>query len=165
MIISIDPGNIDSAYTVIDETTLKPINKGKIDNYEMAELVREMNNSSSVENYKLAIEMVASYGMPVGAEVFETCVWVGRFMECANCFGEREKIYRKDEKINLCGTMKAKDSNIIQALKDRFGDKGTVKNKGWFFGFKADIWQAYAVGITYYDLYIKDKLKMPHGTV
>lgn len=77
----------------------------------------------------LAIEMVASYGMPVGETVFETCVWIGRFIEGLK-FAVRgfSKVYRKDEKINLCHSMKAKDSNIRQALIDRFGEVGIKKN-------------------------------------
>jgi hypothetical protein len=27
----------------------------------------------------------------------------------------------------------------------------TIKDQGWFYGFKADIWSAYAIGITYID--------------
>lgn len=93
--------------------------------------------------------MIASYGMPVGKEVFETCVWIGKFAQASNL--KEKYIYRKDEKMNLCHSMKAKDSNIRQALIDRFGPVGTKKNPGWFYGFKADIWSAYAVGITYLD--------------
>ena len=39
-----------------------------------------------------------------------------------------EYIYRKEEKMNICHTMRAKDSNIRQALIDRFGEVGTKKN-------------------------------------
>lgn len=146
--MAIDPGNIESAYVLMDDN-LKPIEFGKVNNIEM--LVRCIDYSK--KDVELAIEMVASYGMPVGAEVFETVFWIGRLWQAFE--GARVKIYRKDEKMNLCGTMKAKDSNIIQALKDRFGDKGTKKNPGWFYGFSKDIWQAYAVGVTYHDMYLK----------
>ena len=146
MILSIDPGNIESAYCVIDKKTYKPIEFGKINNYE---LLQKINNDEFEYYDFLTIEMVASYGMPVGKEVFETCVWIGRFIEACKC--EWEFVYRKDVKINLCNSMKAKDSNIRQALIDRFGEVGTKKNPGWFYGFKADIWSAYAVGITYLD--------------
>lgn len=77
----------------------------------------------------LVIEMVASYGMAVGETVFETCVWIGKFMQIAeNRKMLVKKIYRKDEKMNICHSMKAKDSNIRQALIDRFGVVGTKKN-------------------------------------
>lgn len=77
----------------------------------------------------LVIEMIASYGMPVGKEVFDTCVWIGRFKQIAIMRNIKvEYIYRKDEKMNICHSMKAKDSNIRQALIDRFGEVGTKKN-------------------------------------
>lgn len=157
MILAIDPGNIESAYVVLDDN-LKPVEFAKIRN----ELLLGFLYGDRFLAYKVdkfAIEMIASYGMAVGKEVFETCVWIGRFFEVIRMDYDNEPvyIYRKDEKMNLCGTMKAKDSNIIQVLKDRFGDKGTKKEPGWFYGFSKDVWQAYAVGITYYDMYLKDK--------
>lgn len=77
---------------------------------------------------ELIIEMVASYGMPVGETVFQTCVWIGRFIQQVDYIGKKYSyIYRKDEKMNICHSMKAKDSNIRQALIDRFGQVGTKK--------------------------------------
>lgn len=144
MILAIDPGNIQSAYCIIDEETYKPVEFGKVDNKELLELIPYRDYSKAV------IEMVACYGMPVGKEVFDTCVWIGKFLNEINR-EEENLIYRKDVKINLCNSMKAKDSNIRQALIDRFGEVGTKANKGFFYGFKSDIWSAYAVGITYLD--------------
>lgn len=156
MILAIDPGNIESAYVVMDDD-LKPIEFGKVENWILLGYMYG-DRFTALKVDKSAIEMVACYGMPVGKEVFETCVWIGRFYEVLNMELDMEPtfIYRKDEKINLCGSMKAKDGNIIQALKDRFGDKGTKKNPGWFYGFSADVWQAYAVGVTYYDMKLKE---------
>ena len=74
----------------------------------------------------MVIEMIASYGMPVGKEVFDTCVWIGRFAEASGM--PTNYIYRKDEKMNICHSKRAKDSNIRQALIDRFGVVGTKKN-------------------------------------
>ena len=97
----------------------------------------------------LVIEMIASYGMPVGKEVFDTCVFIQKAKEVQKAY---QYIYRKDEKMNICNSMKAKDSNIRQALIDRFGPVGTKKNPGWFYGFKADVWSDYAIGIKYIDM-------------
>ena len=144
MILAIDPGNEESAYVLMEKETYKPIEFGKIDNTMMLIKLQELNYD------KLVIEMIASYGMPVGASVFDTCVWIGRFIQRRKC-AEFEYIYRKEEKINLCGSMKAKDSNIRQALIDRFGEVGVKANKGFFYGFKKDIWAAFAVGCTYLD--------------
>jgi len=152
-ILAIDPGSTESAYTLIDDD-LKPIKFGKIKNEEL------LDQLIYFPRQHFALEMVASYGMAVGKEVFDTVFWIGRFWEKAD-FPNRQLIYRKDEKMNLCHTMKAKDGNITQALVDRFATgqanhgKGTKANPGWFYGFSKDIWQAYAVGITYHDIYIK----------
>lgn len=158
MIFSIDPGNEYSAYVLLDEH-LTPIAKGKVQNEELLKIIQDVF-SSNIEH--VAIEMVASYGMPVGATVFETCVWIGRFYQAIHeQSGVIPKfIYRKDEKINLCGSLKAKDSNVVQALIDRFAPntpnkgKGSKKEQGFFYGFAKDIWQAYAVAITYHDKFI-----------
>lgn len=162
MILAIDPGNIESGYALIDKDTLEPLEIGKIKNEE---LMRQIEGDEFHGVRYAAIEMIASQGMAVGQSVFETCVWIGKFeLTCEEYLGVSPKrIYRKDEKMNLCGSMKAKDSNIIQALIDRFTPntsnkgKGTKKEPGWFYGFKKDIWQAYAVGVTYYDMYLKEE--------
>lgn len=143
-ILAIDPGNIESAYCLIDKKTYKPIEFGKVDNTLLLIKIGELQYE------KLIIEMIASYGMAVGQTVFETCVWIGRFIQRRTCC-DYEYIYRKEEKINICNSMKAKDSNIRQALIDRFGIVGTKKQPGWFYGFKKDVWAAYAVGITWLD--------------
>ena len=150
MIISIDSGNTESAYCLINAEDYKPVEFGKVNNEDLRRILNDILQRHDV--YAVALEMVASYGMPVGASVFETCVWIGRFYEiCIPYVGTVDYIYRKEEKINLCNSMKAKDSNIRQALIDRFGEVGTKKNQGWFYGFKSDIWAAYAIGVTWLD--------------
>jgi hypothetical protein len=143
-ILAIDTGNVESGYCLIDKETYKPVEFGKISNEQMLMKVIELEYS------ELVLEMVASYGMPVGSSIFETCVWIGRFIQARNC-PDYEYIYRKEEKLNLCNSMKAKDSNIRQALIDRFGEVGTKKRQGFFYGFKKDVWSAFAVGCTYLD--------------
>lgn len=156
MIISIDPGNLESAYCVIDDKTYKPVEFGKFKNNDLLLKLDCLILKYNV--YAVIIEMIASYGMAVGKEVFDTCVWIGRFTERAlPKVGALDYIYRKEEKMNLCQSMKAKDSNIRQALIDRFAQfdfkngKGTKKNQDVFYGFSKDMWAAYAVGVTWLD--------------
>jgi len=152
VILSIDPGNIQSGFVILNEN-LKPVTFGKIDNEDLIDIV---GVQAQLQKY-VVIEMIANMGMAaVGTSIFETCIWIGRFKERALMMGkETNYIYRREEKINLCGSMKAKDKNIRQALIDRFGPVGKKDSKGWFYGVSRDIWSAVAVGVTYYDLHIK----------
>ena len=139
MILAIDPGSEKSAWVFL-------FNKKIVAHgiHENDAILNVINNGGYAH---LAIEMIASYGMPVGKEVFETCVWIGRFIERAMPL-KAHLIYRKDEKMFLCGSMKAKDGNIRQALIDLLGKPGTKKNPGATYGIKADEWSALAVAVT-----------------
>lgn len=141
-ILAIDPGPVESAYLVWSDDGMVCAMLRR--NESIAQLIRQ---GSFKECNVMAIEMIACYGMPVGKETFETCVWIGRFIEAAHPhwnLGER-LIYRRDIKIHLCGSMKAKDSNIRQALIDKYGAPGTKKNKGKTYGISGHLWAALAV--------------------
>lgn len=154
MILAIDPGNEKSAFVLMN-WDLRPLEFKKAGNDAILKRIPLLMDMYG--DFTLAIEMVASYGMPVGASVFETCVWIGRFWQACDILPRKALVYRMDEKLNLCHDSRAKDANIRQALIDRFasgtpnGGKGTKKEPGWFYGFSADVWQAYAVGVTYHD--------------
>lgn len=149
-VLGIDPGCTDSAFALIDAETrrpLSPVHIGKTDNADL----RSKLNDCTLAADLVAIEMIASYGMPVGAEVFETCVWIGRFFEVSAV--TPQLVYRRDVKLHHCGSSRANDANVTQALIDRFAPgvpnkgKGTKAAPGWFYGFRADIWQAYALAV------------------
>ena len=149
VILAIDPGNVESGYCLMCDN-YAPILHGKEPNDAL--LDRSMYWDYDV----LAIEMVASYGMAVGKDVFETCVWIGRFVQEAARRGiPAHFIYRMDERMNLCGDSRAKDPNVRKALIDRFAKtpsgKGTKKEPDFFYGFAADEWMAFAVGVTWID--------------
>ncbi len=96
----------------------------------------------------LAVEMIASFGMAVGKEVFQTCVWVGRFIQAYQYPATVQIVYRKEVKLHLCGTTKAKDANIRAALIDMLGAPGTKKNPGPTHGVKSHAWAALGVAVT-----------------
>ena len=146
-ILALDPGDTQTGYCFIDADTLRPLRFGKEDNQNVLLLVQ-------LEAYDLLVsERVASYGMAVGRNVFETCEWVGRYTQASHA--PVEYIYRREEKLHICHDSRAKDSNIRRALIDRFAQhdlkngRGTKKKPDWFYGFKKDVWAAYAAGITY----------------
>lgn len=151
-ILGIDPGNIQSAYCLIDAETLRPLEVGKLENEALRRYLR--NELSFGEQDRAAIEMIASYGMPVGREVFDTCRWIGRYEEVLSrkLYIPPTLIYRQQEKLHICHDSRAKDTNIRRALIDRFAQhdlkngKGTKKDPDWFYNFSGtDMYAAYCV--------------------
>ena len=146
-VLAIDPGNVYSAYAIID-TDYNLLAKGKVKNRVLETKIKRSPNRFDV----VVIEMIASYGMAVGETVFETCVEIGRLMVLSELQSKPvERIKRIEVKMNLCHQTRAKDSNIIQALKDRFGEVGRKNSPGYFYGVSKDMWQAIALGVTYID--------------
>jgi hypothetical protein len=144
-VFAIDPGNEQSAWCVVMDG--RPYESDKQPNAELLAKVQEWGS----DGWLLAVEMIASYGMPVGREVFETCVWIGRLIQAWG--GEHTLVYRKDVKLLHCGSTRATDANIRASLIDRFGpgkDKavGTKNAQGPLYGMKGDRWSALAVGLT-----------------
>lgn len=164
-IFAIDPGNVYSAYVIYYGNNHSLGQFGKVKNEEL----RNILTTSFSWEYTYAIEMVASYGMPVGETVFDTVRWAGRFEEIIARRGiEVHEVYRKEVKIELCGSLRAKDGNIRQAIIDRFpasggGKKPTIgikSNPGPLFGVSADVWAALGVALT-----IDAKLKLAASMV
>ena len=145
-ILAIDPGTFDSAFVYWDAQEKKILNKGILSNEDLLHYIIDYYKPGSNTDV-MVIEGIASYGMSVGASVFSTCVWIGRFWQASRY--PVHLIYRKEVKSFLCGSMKAKDSNIRQALIDLIGPQGTKKAPGPTHGVKADEWSALALAVTF----------------
>ena len=156
-ILAIDPGHVQSAYLIWDYKNKLIVSAGIRDNPEFLRLLREKKEFDLADKLSEpltpVIEMIASYGMPVGKEIFETCLLIGRIVEIFA--GGVNLVYRKDIKLHLCGSPRAKDSNIRQALIDRYGQPGTKKAPGLLYGVSKDIWSALAVAIFWQDIHIE----------
>lgn len=134
--LAIDPGTNESAFVLWDGARILD-----------AQIIE---NSALLASFYfpvradvVAVEMIASYGMPVGKEVFETVLWIGRIIE--RCSIEARLIYRRDVKLHHCQSPRAKDANVRQALIDKYGAPGTKKEPGITYGLKSHLWAAFAI--------------------
>lgn len=163
---AIDPSSVATTYVVWrshyerDETGLLHIedeilDKGlQVPNDQFLDLIA--NYSGIVDEW--AIEMVKSYGNVAGADIF-SCVWFsGRihqvisdrrqfFNECINYHP------RKTVLTHITGSARGGDSDMHRELVMRYGDKGTKKAPGFFYGFSKDLWQAAAVAVFAQDIF------------
>jgi len=141
--MAIDPGPEVSGVVVISHKR-RVLSSNILANQEV---VAALRNGTAYSFPHLAIEMIESRGMPVGAEVFNTCTWIGRFEEAYVHKDLQARYFRKDIKLHLCGTNRAKDSNVRQALIDLLGPPGVKKAPGPTYGIKSHLWAALALAV------------------
>lgn len=149
-IIAIDPGPTESAYVIWGVAAIqKPYDFGIIRNDAMIGVLKAWHDTTS-NPAVMAIEMIGHYGtgMPVGSEIFDTCIWIGRFTQA---FGAERthRLLRATIKTHICGSPRAKDANVRQALIDRFGGKTAIKKGGPLYKVSSHCWAALAVAITF----------------
>lgn len=152
-ILAIDPGNEESAFVIWDTERKRCINKGKIKNIDMLDII-------SNSNYKEAcIEMISSYGMPIGQTTIDSCVWIGIFKnEIENTGKKAYLIFRQSVKMHHCHSLNGiNDSSVNMVLKQKYGEDNTIKKPNLVFwneeveenmGTKymnGDIWSALSI--------------------
>lgn len=149
-IVAIDPGTRESAWAMMIGRHVQCA--GKEPNEEVLQSIIDGRLTGS----ELIIEQVASYGMPVGAEVFATVHWSGRFDQAwRDAQGQHAKvrlITRNEVKMALCyRTSKVNDGVIRQRLIDLYGGNdvavGKKKTPGPLYGIVGDQWAAVALGL------------------
>ena len=138
-LLAIDPGTTKSGWCYMEDS--EPIDWGWTDNGKMYALINKFQSP-------LVIEDIAHYGMPVGKDVFQTIRWTGRFDRHAEASALMVTyVTRPDVKLALCGSPRANDSTIRQALVDHYGgDEIAIggkkcqgcKGKGWLGRDHAD---------------------------
>lgn len=118
MILCIDPGYLESAYVLLDGNT--PIEWDKIPNDAL------LNHLDEIKADAMIMEQIEGFGMPAGKELFETVFVSGRMCEKWGRRGVWHRMPRKEVKIEICGTTKANDANVRQALIDRYGGESVA---------------------------------------
>jgi len=150
-ILAIDPGPEKSAWLIYDGESIRQCG---IDHNHWVS--RTFSKVYSWQEFVPVIEDIECFGMPVGRDVFHTVRWTGRFAES---FGGAEYIGRREVKLHLCNSARAKDANVRQALIDCFprtgGGKtpsvGTKSQPGPLYGVKSHLWSALAIAVTWCD--------------
>ncbi len=140
-ILALDPGTTQTGWVLYRAGQV--VDSGVSDNHDVLRWVQAGQGAD-----ELAIEMIANMGMAVGASTFTTVRWIGRFQQAWLDPEAVQFVLRHQVKQHLCGTQRAKDPNIRQALIDRLGEQGTKKAPGPTHGVKSHAWAALAVAVT-----------------
>lgn len=167
-ICAIDPGTAQSGWAIV-ASDMRILEHGISPNKTLISKIINYATEGGFDHKidRVAIEMMQGQGMPVGKEVFETLVWIGRFMQAWSYPDGVIMVYRRAVKVHLCGTGSAKDTNVRQAIIDLYEPTGggatpqigTSKQPGPLYGVSSHVWPAIGVGIVAH--HQSGKLKLP----
>jgi hypothetical protein len=138
-VLAIDPGTHESGYVLLGEDIET---SGVARNEDVLDMVADLSYDL------LAIEKIVSYGSAVGQETFDTCVWIGRFLQACGIPEDAMLIPRHKIKRHVCGPGKHTDPDVRAALIKLLGPQGTKKQPGPTYGVKSHAWSALAVAVT-----------------
>ena len=140
-LLGIDPGTTVSGWVIYDTTTKQVVDGGVADNAPLLYGLSEMPVDA------LAIEVFEARGMPIGNESIETILFTGMLLQA---WGKAKlyRVRRSAVKLHLCGSSKAKDGNIRQALIDLVGPQGKKSAPGPTYGMASHAWAALGVAVT-----------------
>ena len=159
ILLAIDPGPLESAYCYVTSDTYNVLAKGKLENEEIRSIVRHGAYDACVIEECIARKWA-------GREISDTAFESGRIAECANrtrCNGFT-LISRSKVRGHITKETRGGDAIMIQELICLFEPKifyqwrsGQITRpkmiieakKGFFNGFKGDIWQAFALAVTF----------------
>lgn len=144
--IAIDPGDEVSGWVAYRRSPkllskLHVVAKGIWRNKHLRKLLLIFKEQRRDKMGVVAIEKPFASGMLASNELFDTCLEIGRFKQVWLNNKTFHEVHRKDVKLHICGSSRAKDPNVRQALIDRFGGKARAlggskcrkcKGKGWF---------------------------------
>lgn len=157
-VVGIDPANVETAAVICEWDSMHVWWKAKERNKVLLSLLvdRILELQEHGHDVEIVIEGLQSYGSRVGRSTFETGYWIG-YLQCTfdRYRFDHDLIFRSEERKFICNSPRANDAQIRRALVDRFAPyeanfgKGNKKNPGFFYGFKQDIWQAFAIAYAY----------------
>lgn len=143
LILAIDPGTTQSGWVLFDGRRV--LDSGNDPNPDVLQRI-EAAGQAGVQS--LAIERFEARGMPIGDDSIETVIWTGRFQQAWRSPASVRLVKRSAVKLHLCGTARAKDPNVRQAVIDRVGAPGVKRSPGPTFGVTSHAWQALGVAVT-----------------
>ena len=157
-IFAIDPGPEKSAYLEYDPG--KPqtpiVRHGHMPNGELLERFTTWAEWKTVG----VIEVMQSYMLRVGASVFLTCEWIGRFDNEWHGYTNHllQRLTKPEVSNHLCGRRNASKADLHGALYVKFGDGsrrsavGVKKAPGPLYGLTGDhVWDALALAVTWHE--------------